>query len=220
MLRRSLKKADVIPDVLAHSFKPSFSLLLSYPSTHDHVFLGNVLPPANVSSKPIFEIHSLSPNPTPTQKNATYTLVLTDPDATSRAEPVKAQMCHWIVTGLKLQPKDNSDAYMLDTETTSEEQSSTLPELVSYFAPAPPPKTGYHRYIFVLLTPKDSQDDGEGLEKPADRPHWGYGEEGAGVKEWADDNGLEAVGEYCLSLPGTIMIKVHGIFGSWILIAA
>ena len=106
-------------------------------------------------------------------------------------------MCHWIVTGLKLQPKDNSNAYILDTGATSDEISSTLPEIMSYFAPAPPPKTGYHRYIFVLLAPRDSQNNGKGLQKPADRPHWGYGEEGAGVREWADDNGLEAVGESC-----------------------
>ena len=183
--------------VLARDFKPTFSLVLSYPPTHDHVFLGNVLPPSNVSSRPVFEIHALSPNPTPTQKNATYTLVLTDPDATSRAEPVKAQMCHWIVTGLRLEPKDNSDAYMLDTQATNEQRSSALPELMSYFPPAPPPKTGYHRYIFVLLAPKNSQKSGADLQKPADRPHWGYGEEGAGVEEWADDNGLEAVGEFC-----------------------
>lgn len=109
-------------------------------------------------------------------------------------------MCHWIVTGLKLRPKHNSNAYILDTGATSDEQSSTLPELMSYFAPAPPPKTGYHRYIFVLLAPGGSQDNGKGLQKPADRPHWGYGEEGAGVQEWADDNGLEAVGESSFDL--------------------
>ena len=184
--------------VLSKDFKPSLSLILSYPSHHDHVFLGNALPPSNVTSEPVFEVHTISPNPTPTQKNTTYTLVLSDPDATSRAEPVKAQMCHWIVSGLKLQPTDNSDTFLLDTTEASEEKSNGLTELMSYVPPTPPPKTGYHRYVFVLLAPEDSKDSGKKLEKPKDRPHWGYGKVGAGVKEWAKDNGLVAVGEYRL----------------------
>lgn len=109
-------------------------------------------------------------------------------------------MCHWIVSGLRLLPSDeaasDSDSYRLATE----ERSSGLTELMSYVPPTPPPKTGYHRYVFVLLAPKDSKGSGEELEKPKDRPHWGYGEKGAGVMEWAEDNGLVAVGESCFGL--------------------
>ena len=131
--------------------------------------------------------------------------MLTDPDATSRAEPVKAQMCHWIVGGLKLQPKDDTNSrsklYILDSTRNSgqdvdgEKEKGGLTELMSYVPPTPPPKTGYHRYVFVLLAPEDPKDNGKKLEKPKDRPHWGYGKEGAGVREWAEDNGLVAVGE-------------------------
>lgn len=78
--------------------------------------------------------------------------------------------------------------------------SSDLTELMSYVPPTPPPKTGYHRYVFVLLAPADPNDGGKKLEKPKDRPHWGYGKVGAGVKEWAKDNGLVAVGECSLIL--------------------
>lgn len=64
-----------------------------------------------------------------------------------------------------------------------------------YFPPAPPPKTGYHRYVFVLLAPAANDEPSGHLEKPNDRPHWGYGKVGAGVREWAAENDLIAVGE-------------------------
>lgn len=106
---------------------------------------------------------------------------------------------------MKLQAKDESEdgsmSYIPDTvrdndqDFDAEMKKGRLTELMSYVPPTPPPKTGYHRYVFVLLAPKDAKDSGKKLEKPKDRPHWGYGKEGAGVKEWAKDNGLVAVGE-------------------------
>ena len=196
--------------VLPHHVKPSLSIHLSYPPAHDHVSLGNTIPTSNVTSRPSFEIHTLSSKPTPTEKNTTYTLVLTDPDATSRADPVKAQMCHWIITGFKLhskhKPESNPASFRLDTVEDNYQgnaigrYNSGLTELMSYIPPSPPPKTGYHRYVFVLLAPKDPKDSGKKLEKPKDRPHWGYGKVGAGVREWAKDNGLVAVGKYIVIL--------------------
>ena len=190
--------------------KPSLSIHLSYPTAHDHVSLGNVIPTSNVTSRPSFEIHSLSHKPTPTEKNTTYTLVLTDPDATSRADPVKAQMCHWIITGFKLHSKHTPESgvmsFRLDTagsynqDIGSGTYTSGLTELMSYIPPSPPPKTGYHRYVFVLLAPQDPKDGGKKLEKPKDRPHWGYGKVGAGVREWAKDNRLVPVGKYMVTL--------------------
>ena len=78
--------------------------------------------------------------------------------------------------------------------------TSGLTELMSYIPPSPPPKTGYHRYVFVLLAPQDPKDGGKKLEKPKDRPHWGYGKVGAGVREWAKDNRLVPVGKYMVTL--------------------
>ena len=189
--------------VLSHHVKPSLSIHLSYAPAHDHVTLGNVLPTSNVTSSPSFEIHSLSYKPTPTENKTTYTLVLTDPDATSRAHPVKAQMCHWIISGLKLHsrhnPESGSKSFKLGTIGGNNQdigiETGGLTELMSYMPPAPPPRTGYHRYVFVLLAPQNPKDGGKKLEKPKDRPHWGYGKEGAGVREWAKDNGLVAVGK-------------------------
>ena len=70
-------------------------------------------------------------------------------------------------------------------------------ELVEYMQPAPPPGTGEHRYVFVLLEPDSAEDGGQRrpLRKPADRPHFGYGKVGKGVMDWAGDNGLVPVGQ-------------------------
>ncbi len=73
-------------------------------------------------------------------------------------------------------------------------------ELISYLPPSPPPNTGFHRYVFVLLAPaaNDDRDIEGGLKKPKERSHWGYGKVGKGVRRWAKDNGLVAVGEHSL----------------------
>lgn len=201
-----LQKASIIPNILPTSFIPTLELAIWYPKTHDTVSLGNVIPPSNMTSKPHYLALPLSNKPSATIKNATYTLVLSDPDATSRAEPVKGQMCHWIITGLKASSKSAADyaaeeqvndAMSIELpdpndfslETTSEQNTTTI---VSYLPPTPPPKTSYHRYVFVLLS-----DEGKGhgkLEKPKDRPHWGFGEQGKGVMDWAQENGLVPVG--------------------------
>ena len=53
----------------------------------------------------------------------------------------------------------------------------------------------YHRYVFVLLASETEERPTKELTKPKDRPHWGYGKIGAGVREWADENGLVVVGK-------------------------
>lgn len=71
-------------------------------------------------------------------------------------------------------------------------------ELMSYLPPTPPPKTGYHRYVFVLLAPNekhDQSDEQQKIKKPEERAHWGYGTVGKGVQKWAEDNELIAVGK-------------------------
>lgn len=45
-------------------------------------------------------------------------------------------------------------------------------DLVKYMAPAPPAKTGKHRYVFVLLEPEVEQESFEtDAEAPTERPY-------------------------------------------------
>ena len=143
---------------------------------------------------------------------------MTDPDATSRADPVMGEMCHWIVTGISI-PKPTSDQPIIvdpayigvgDMKLSSPDiGNNNITELMPYLPPSPPPKTGLHRYVFVFLASVASEDFTvvAGLKKPKERPHWGYGEIGKGVKDWAMENGLVAVGEYMLdSLVSSISV--------------
>ncbi|KAL8995788.1 MAG: hypothetical protein Q9169_004546 [Polycauliona sp. 2 TL-2023] len=207
---------------------------VTYPKSGANVKLGNNIKPSDVSSSPDLYVDDLKDStegsnptfhiqaidsgddtiPTPTLRgNTTYTLALTDPDATSHADPTMAEMCHWIVTGFSMQsdslfehtmhlPVDfqsmAADLQFSDLESLDVLAGSNKPtELMSYYPPAPPPKTGYHRYVFVLLAPEGQTagvgDASAGLKKPKERPHWGYGKVGKGVRDWANDNGLTPV---------------------------
>ncbi|MCJ1388031.1 hypothetical protein MMC18_000875 [Xylographa bjoerkii] len=207
----ALKRAEVIPDVL-DDFTPTFALSLSYTFAHKTVSLGNNIHPSDTSSRPVFEIHRLSSTTTlsPTRtldSNRTYTVVLTDPDATSRADPTKSQMCHWIVTAVAISATnasegiDEANAYTLEMSPHSKGIVGTdIHQLIEYMPPAPPKGTGKHRYVFVLLALEDEGNGREELSKPKDRPHWGYGAVGKGVREWATENSLVPVGMYCANL--------------------
>ena len=180
-------------------FAPSVSLHLSYPPSHSDVSLGNKLSPSDVKASPFFSISSLSLSLTPSRTlkpDTTYTLALTDPDATSRSDPKMGEMCHWIATNITL---ESSTAEIKNVVFTP-----SFDELMPYIPPSPPPKTGYHRYVFVLLAPSSSTEaspnairtTGLDLKKPKDRPHWGYGKVGKGVRDWAEDNELVVVGKW------------------------
>jgi phosphatidylethanolamine-binding protein (PEBP) family uncharacterized protein len=55
--------------------------------------------------------------------------------------------------------------------------------------PGPPAKTGYHRYVFLLL-----EGDNTNLTAPEDRQHWGTGKERHGVRDWSEKEGLKVIG--------------------------
>jgi phosphatidylethanolamine-binding protein len=213
--------------VLPADFEPSIALALTYASEKDgqtNVLLGNTIPVKLTTARPIFQVSTFErPSLSPTKtlaENKTYVLALTDPDATSRADPVKAQMCHCklcitegvrislmksgIATGVRLSKINATEglqgggdaAYALDMSISSGKLGAeAVEELIEYMAPAPPKKTGKHRYVFVLLEPEEGSGLKDDLAKPKDRAHWGYGKDGErpGVMEWAKDNKLTPV---------------------------
>ena len=135
------------------------------------------------SSSLQIKISPLSPTRT-FKPNTTFALVLTDPDATSHAQPVKAQMCHWVVTAITNRTVANEDGdeeeqssaveSMFSAQSNNREPKAppNVHELIEYLPPSPPPKTGLHRYVFVLLAQKHGHE-GKVVKKPKDRPHWG-----------------------------------------------
>ena len=70
---------------------------------------------------------------------------------------------------------------------------------MSYTPPAPPEKTGKHRYVILALTPVNGTSEKLNLSKPSDRKRWGHDEvvDGRthGVRDWAKENGLTPIGK-------------------------
>lgn len=173
----ALKYSSVIPDVL-DEFEATYSISIKYPKSHESVQLGNDIPVKSVSSRPAFEFHSISAEGgTHGPSHKSFTLILTDPDAKSRDNPKWSEMCHWIMTNLT-------------APVTGATGVSMKSELLEYLPPTPPPKTGKHRYVFVLL----EGQQGQALSAPTDRKHWGYGKKRHGVRDWAKENELSVVG--------------------------
>ena len=175
-IRDTLIDNKVIGDVL-DDFEPLYYLDIVWPKYHETVLLGNDVPTKAVQKRPTFTFHSLNSD-TNTAKNSTFTLALTDPDAKSRKNPKWSEMCHWLMTNLTT-PVPEPPPTLLKKEG----------ELVEYQPPGPPPKTGAHRYVFVLL-----EGDSSDLEPPKERQHWGYGKVRHGVRDWAAENDLKVVG--------------------------
>ena len=96
---------------------------ITYPSGAK-VNLGNELTPTEVKDIPNVAWTA--------DADSFYTLIMTDPDAPSRAEPTFREWHHWLVGNI---PGNN----LKDGTTLSE-----------YIGSGPPKDTGLHRYVFVL----------------------------------------------------------------------
>ncbi|GAB5591394.1 hypothetical protein Unana1_06294 [Umbelopsis nana] len=161
----ALKESGLVPDVLSEV--PSSTLLgINYPGGQD-VALGNKLTPEQASRAP--EITFVPEDP-----EAYYTLILTDPDAPSRANPKFGQWRHWIVTNIPgSQPSVSA---------------SSAVEHTPYIGPAPPEGSGFHRYCFLLFKQKSNDQSIQQLasEKREDRRYFK-------AEQFGKENDLELV---------------------------
>jgi len=177
-VRDELLKAEIIPTVI-DDFTPSLLLQVSW-SSHDTAQLGNTLNPGDLKNAPALTI--VDPSGVPTK--ASLVIALTDPDAPSRDDPKWSEFCHWIATA----PAASTVA------ASGTVHPKTLDEVIGYKPPAPPKKTGKHRYVFLAFVAANGTEDTLHPSKPAGRKHWGYdGDEVRGVRQWAGENGLVPV---------------------------
>ena len=127
-----------------------------------------------------------------------YVVTLTDPDAPSRDDPKWSEMCHWIASNVTISPNTFNilplpKFDLVDAEEEGKSTDGRPDDVMEYKPPGPPPKTGKHRYVFLVFAPKNGTTEALHLSKPSDRKHWGTGEERGGVREWAANNGLVPV---------------------------
>jgi hypothetical protein len=170
-----LIKAEIIPTVL-DDFFPTLLVNVTWP-TKKTAELGNILKPKKLQDAPAVSLIDVTHN---FPKNLKFTIAMTDPDAPSRDDPKWSEMCHWIATNATVTPTDH--------------KPTKYDEVVEYKPPGPPPKTGKHRYVIIAFAPANMTTAPLHLIKPEERQHWGFGEEGYGVKKWAAINGLVPVG--------------------------
>lgn len=171
-------------------FLPRFLLEAQW-SSDAYASLGNTLKVKKLQGKPNFSLTPAPGSSVPSlcDGGMQYTVALTDPDAPSRDNPEWSEVCHFIGTGLATaSPADEKGG------ACSAARLADLKNVMPYKPPGPPPKTGKHRYVFLVLAPANGTTDPLRLSKPGDRKHWGSGREGYGVREWAHENGLEPVG--------------------------
>ncbi|KAF3928050.1 hypothetical protein AA313_de0201947 [Arthrobotrys entomopaga] len=155
-------------------FQPSVFLEAEFPSGQA-IQLGNTLKIKDTQDQPKITI---TPGAASFEsEDAKYTLCLTDPDATSRNNPKWSEFCHWLVTDIKPQ----SGTLNLDEAK----------HLIEFMGPAPPEKTGKHRYVLLFF-----KNGKEHLKAPEGRKKWGFENEEprVGARHYAKKHDLSLVG--------------------------
>ncbi|OLY80192.1 OV-16 antigen [Smittium mucronatum] len=149
---------DVIPDVLPAGFVPEVVLNLSY--------VGRPMEYGTEYFPYINETDSLPVVNYAFNSEDYYTLALVDPDAPSRANPIRAQVRHYLSVNIK------------GGDITTGNSTST-----SYLAPRPFPGCGRKRFVWVLA--KQSGYDAS-LTVPVARP-------GFNIANYASTNGMTII---------------------------
>ncbi|KAF2707937.1 PEBP-like protein [Pleomassaria siparia CBS 279.74] len=191
IIRAELKKAEIIPTVI-DDFLPSITISVSW--SKKEAKLGNTLKTKHVQDQPTISIYDETSPDAFTNSNMTYVVTLTDPDAPSREDPKWSEMCHWIASNITLSQKMYSILPISFSTEQEKEIGKDIDEIMEWKPPGPPPKTGKHRYVFLVFAPKNGTTETLHLTKPKDRQHWGTGEERGGVRDWAEENELVPVG--------------------------
>ncbi|KAH8918415.1 PEBP-like protein [Atractiella rhizophila] len=172
-IKEVLQKNEIFPHVL-DSFTPSFALKATFQNGRE-ASLGNTIDTEDAQEAPKLSLHSLVENASKQDwSKGTWYAVMTDPDAPSRHDPKWSEFCHWI---LSFSPQSFPQLPFQKGD-----------QIIEYMGPAPPEKTGKHRYVLVLLHGEKS-----GLEGPNDRKNWGMEGSRVGLRQWAQKHGLKPV---------------------------
>ncbi|KAL8270482.1 hypothetical protein Esti_005575 [Eimeria stiedai] len=123
----ALERSKLVPDVLRVRECKTLHLQLRVSFEGHPAEFGNELS-KSLTQKPPRVLVSAKPS-----TNTQYVLVLTDPDAPSRDQPVYREWAHWVAV---------SDSDQFDENS---------PSPLSYRGPSPPKDTGLHRYVLLLF---------------------------------------------------------------------
>lgn len=122
----ALHREKIIGDYLKAGWQPAVELKVSFPSAaYDLNKVGLTLSPAETAQQPELSFEA--------DADKLYTLVMVDKDAPSRENPKFGFWRHWIRVNVE-----------------GNKVADTGFEVSPYIGPGPPPKTGLHRYVFLV----------------------------------------------------------------------
>ncbi|KAI1085032.1 phosphatidylethanolamine-binding protein [Whalleya microplaca] len=183
-LTDSLAKANLVPgsasELVSVDFKPTTKLEISFGSRT--VDLGNFFRASECKSPPAISFAAEANAPS----SASYTFILTDPDAPTPDDPKFAFWRHYVLSGL--QPLSAGQTVVTQTK----------PALTEYLGPGPKDDSKPHRYLFLLFREPDGlelrkEDVGgeEFVQRRSFRP-----------AEFAQKHGLRLVGVNWMTCAG------------------
>uniref|UniRef100_A0A1A9W5P5 Phosphatidylethanolamine-binding protein n=1 Tax=Glossina brevipalpis TaxID=37001 RepID=A0A1A9W5P5_9MUSC len=120
-VEEAFKEHNVVPDVV--DIAPEQFLEVIY-DQNVNVKNGDELTPTQVKNEPKVVWTA--------QEDEYYTLIMTDPDAPSRAEPKFREFRHWLVANIPGNQVEKGEV------------------IAGYIGSGPPKGTGLHRYVFLL----------------------------------------------------------------------
>ncbi|RFU76617.1 phosphatidylethanolamine-binding [Trichoderma arundinaceum] len=137
-LSSSLAEAKLVPGsaeaLIPRDFKPTTRLDISFGGRN--VELGNLFRVRECKLAPFVSFEAEAGN---SLEDASYMLLLVDPDAPTPDDPKFAFWRHWVLPGLK--PLAAADGVVAQTK----------PVLTEYLAPGPKDDSQPHRYLFLLF---------------------------------------------------------------------
>ncbi|KAH8111361.1 phosphatidylethanolamine-binding protein [Phellopilus nigrolimitatus] len=168
----TLRKDNVIPDLISEDFRPSVLFSLSWGDKE--ALLGNELTKADTQGEPNVQLTPMGTVEDAEGGSTTFTLAMVDPDMPSHADPKFSPVRHWLISGLKspttgeVLAAASAETELLASVPDPLSASSTKPAITPYFPPSPSPGTGMHRYVFLLF-----QEPSGGYTLPIDAPEFG-----------------------------------------------
>uniref|UniRef100_A0A5S6QJN2 Phosphatidylethanolamine-binding protein n=1 Tax=Trichuris muris TaxID=70415 RepID=A0A5S6QJN2_TRIMR len=121
-LETTYRKFGIVSDVIDRAPRQVLKVIFD---ENVNCTLGNTLTPSDVEQEP----RELNWN---AYRNELYTLLLTDPDAPSRENPINREFLHWLVINIPEKGISSGDT------------------IAQYVGAGPPAGTGLHRYVLTM----------------------------------------------------------------------
>ncbi|KAJ4485213.1 PEBP-like protein [Lentinula aciculospora] len=200
----ALKRESIIPDVIPEKpgFDPTVLFSIIYSGGTEAVLSTELsredtLEEPEINFTPMVASDESAGDSTSSRGETSYTLVMTDPDAPSKADPKYRQFRHWVITGLQ-SPATSQNPSGTASLIALKTRASTTP----YRPPGPPPGSGPHRYCFLLF----QEPTGDSFTIPE-----GAKERGAALEERRSWNAFEFGTQYGLKLVGANYFIVKSV---------